>query len=148
MIINWKEVKRYFLVDTYGKSHIPVHEILSLILTHTMQFLWSLSCSLRPPNAQGPTALLTKLGINPMFSSWHVSRMQTKPLVQILEMTVRLDGEAGLANGSCLVSEYSGFINLPHPFISKADDWIRSSFGSGLVRLCQSRSCSCWVSKA
>lgn len=87
--------------------------------------------------------MLTKLEINPMFYSWHVSGMQTKPLIQILEMAVRLDGDAGLAGGSCLVSEYSGFINLSHPFTSKTDDWIRSSFGAGLVCLCQSRCCSC-----
>lgn len=58
-------------------------------------------------------------------------------------MSVKLDGEDGLAGGSALVSEYSGFINLPTTSISKTDDWISSSFGSGLVCLCQSRSCSC-----
>lgn len=50
MIISWEDM-RYFLVDTYRKSHI--YEIISLF------FLGRL----RPPNAQGPTVVLIKLGI-------------------------------------------------------------------------------------
>lgn len=56
--------------------------------------------------------MLTEVGINPVFYSWRDSSMQNKPPVQIFEMAVRLVGVAGLAGGSCLVSEYSGFITL------------------------------------
>lgn len=64
IIISWKEMKLSFLGDTYRKLHI--FEILSLILTSAMQYLWSMK-RLRSP---GPTAVLTKLGTNPVFYSW------------------------------------------------------------------------------
>lgn len=127
-------MKLSFLVDTSRKLHI--FEILSLISTNAMQYLWSMK-RLRSP---GPTAVLTKLEINPVFYSW---RAKPNLLYKYPKMAGRLDREAGLAGGFCLLSEYSAFINLPHPSIPKTDDWIRSSFGSGLVRLRQSRCCSC-----